>query len=309
MLISEGWGGSLRVSRGLRWGTGCAAVAPRQHCGFVTYLGPTPLPFAHRGGAALWPENTLRAFEGAIALGYRYIETDVHMTRDGVIVCFHDDTLERTTDGRGRLADLTFTELRRLDAGFRFTPDRGRTHPFRGQGLVVPTLEEALALHPELRLNLEIKQASPAMERALWDAIDRLEAHDRLLVAAAHDPLVHRFLALRPAARLPTSPGVRGVLRFCVGVWTGLGRLERYGVRALQVPPTWNGIPVVTPAFVTAAHAHGLHVHVWTIDAPDEMRRLLDLGVDGVMTDRPDLLKEVFLERGQWTEAATLPTC
>jgi glycerophosphoryl diester phosphodiesterase len=266
----------------------------------MSYLGPTPIPFAHRGGAALWPENTLAAFEGAIALGYRYIETDVHRTRDGAIVCFHDETLERTTNGVGRVADLTLDELRALDAGYRFTSDGGRTFPFRGRGLVVPTLDEALALHPELCLNIEIKQRSPAMEQALWDEIDRLDAHERLLVAAAHDPLVHRFVALRPAQRMPTSPGIRGVFRFCVGVWTGLGRFERYSFRALQVPPSWHGVPVVTPAFVMAAHAQGLHVHVWTIDEPHEMHRLLDLGVDGVMTDRPDLLKEVMVARGQW---------
>lgn len=270
----------------------------------MSYLGQTPIGIAHRGGAALWPENTRVAFEGAIALGYRYLETDVHRTRDGAIVCFHDDTLERTTDGRGRLADRTLAELRRLDAGYRFTPDGGRTHPYRGKGVVVPTLEEVLALHPDVLANIEIKQRTPAMERALWDEIDRLGAHERLLVAAAHDPLVDRFRALRPGHAMPTSPGVRGVLRFCTGVWTGLCRYDRYRFAALQVPPRWYGIPIVTEAFVRAAHDHGLHVHVWTIDEPSEMHRLLDLGVDGVMTDRPDLLKDVMMERGQWPAAA-----
>ncbi|MCZ7681661.1 MAG: glycerophosphodiester phosphodiesterase family protein [Sandaracinaceae bacterium] len=190
----------------------------------MSYL-RSPIAFAHRGGAALWPENTRVAFEGALALGYRYVETDVHMTRDGKIVCFHDATLERTTNGRGRVADLDLAELSRLDAGYRFTPD-GVTYPFRGRGLRVPTLEEALALSPDLRLNVEIKQASPAMERALWEEIDRLDAHERLLVAAAHDPLVHRFRALRPRHDVPTSPGVRGVLRFWLGVRTGLRALR-----------------------------------------------------------------------------------
>src|SRR5690606_28121624 len=173
--------------------------APVSYLG-TSPLGTSPIAFAHRGGAALWPENTLAAFEGALALGYRYIETDVRMTRDGKIVCFHDETLERTTNGRGRVADIDYAELARLDAGHRFSPD-GRTFPFRGQGLRVPTLEEALALHPDLRLNIEIKQRTPAMERALWDEIDRLDAHERLLVAAAHDPLVHRFRALRPGRK------------------------------------------------------------------------------------------------------------
>ncbi len=268
----------------------------------MSYLGSSPIAFAHRGGAALWPENTIAAFEGAVALGYRYIETDLRMTKDGAIVCFHDERLERTTDGRGRVADLTLDELRRLDAGHRFRS--GGAHPFRGRGLVVPTLDEALALHPDLRLNVEIKQRSPAMERALWDEIDRLDAHERLLVAAEHDPLVHRFRALRPRRAMPTSPGIRGVLRFWAGVRSGLWRFDRYAFQALQVPARWRGITVVDRAFVDAAHDHGLHVHVWTIDEPAEMRALLDLGVDGLMTDRPDRLKDVMVERGLWPSRA-----
>ena len=269
------------------------------------YLDPSPIAFAHRGGAALWPENTLTSFRGAIGLGFRYIETDLHRTADGHIVCFHDPTLERTTDGIGRVWDKTLAEIKALDAGWSFTRD-GVTFPFRGaSGCEVPTLEEALALHPELRLNIEIKQRSPAMEAALWDALDRLDAHERVLVAAEHDALVDRFRKLR-RRQLPTSPGVRGVLRFWLGVRSGLGRFDRYPFSALQVPVGHAGLTVVDRAFVEAAHAHGLHVHVWTIDAPEEMHRLLDLGVDGVMTDRPDLLREVFLARGlPWPIGAT----
>lgn len=268
------------------------------------YLDPSPIAFAHRGGALLWPENTLTSFRGAVALGFRYIETDLHLTRDGHVVCFHDPTLERTTNGRGLVRELTLAELKALDAGHRFTLD-GRTFPFRGApGCEVPTLGEALALHPELRLNVEIKQRTPAMEGALWRELERLDALDRVLVAAAHDPLVHRFRRLR-ARRLPTSPGVRGVLRFWLGVRTGLGRFDRYPFDALQVPASEAGLTLVDRAFVDAAHAHGLHVHVWTIDEPAEMHRLLDLGVDGVMTDRPDLLRDVWRARGlPWPTSA-----
>jgi glycerophosphoryl diester phosphodiesterase len=264
------------------------------------YLRPSPIAFAHRGGAALWPENTRLAFEGAVALGYRYIETDLRMTRDGAIVCFHDETLDRTTDATGPLHMRTLAELKRLDAGYRFTRD-GRTFPFRGGGHTIPTLEEALALHPELRLNVEIKQASPSMELALWEEIDRLGARARLLVAAASDPLVHRFRALRPSDFMPTSPGIRGVFRFWVGVRTGLANVDRYSFDALQVPAFYRGLTVVDRRFVEVAHRRGLRVHVWTIDEPSEMRRLLDLGVDGLMTDRPDVLKDVLVERGVWS--------
>lgn len=258
----------------------------------------SPVAIAHRGGAGLWPENTNTSFEGALGLGFRYIETDLHVTRDGAIVCFHDATLERTTEAVGRVKDLSLAELQGLDAGYRFTTDGGRTYPFRGQGCVAPTLEEALGLHPELCLNVEMKQREPAMEERLWEEIDRLEAHDRLLVAAEYDPLVHRFRRCRPDSWMPTSPGTRGVLRFWAGVRTGLWRFDSYPFDALQVPPSYQGLRVVDRAFVNAAHAKGLHVHCWTIDAPDEMHRLLDLGVDGVMTDRPEVLCEVFEERG-----------
>ncbi len=263
-------------------------------------MGPylrSPIAIAHRGGAAVWPENTLRSFRGAIELGFRYIETDLHVTRDGLIVCFHDPTLSRTTDGAGRLKDLSFAELRTLDAGYRFTRDGGATHPFRGQGDVVPTLEEALALHPELMLNVEMKQRQPAMEEHLWREIERLDAFDRLLVAAEHDPLVHRFRDLRDRW-MPTSPGIRGVLRFLSSQKLGWDRFEHYPFAVLQVPPSYRGLTVVDRRFVEAAHAQGIHVHCWTIDAPEEMHRLLDMGVDGLMTDRPGVLSRVFAERG-----------
>ncbi len=256
----------------------------------------SPIAFAHRGGAAVWPENTFTSFEGAIALGFRYLETDLHVTRDGAIVCFHDATLSRTTDGVGFVKDLTLAELRTLDAGYRFTRD-GRTFPYRGQGVTMPTLEEAFALHPELKLNVEMKQREPRMEALLWDAIDRLGVHDRVLVAASSDPLVHRFRRLRER-QLPTSPGIRGVLRFWAASRVGLAGLRRPPYAALQVPPSWDGITVVDRAFVEAAHAQGVHVHCWTIDAPDEMHRLLELGVDGIMTDEPAVLARVFAERG-----------
>ncbi|MFK7986821.1 MAG: glycerophosphodiester phosphodiesterase [Sandaracinaceae bacterium] len=268
------------------------------------YLPHGPAAFAHRGGLAVWPENTLVAFEGAIALGYRYIETDLHMTRDGAIVCAHDPTLMRCTDGAGRVFDLTLDELRTLDAGYRFTADGGETHPFRGKGVTIPTLEEALALHPELKLNVEIKQREPAMEAALWDEIERLDAHDRLLVAAEQDSLVHRFRGLRGTS-MPTSPGTRGVARFWLGVRSGLHRFDRYPFDALQVPVHFQGIPIVTPAFIEAAHGHGIQVHVWTINDTDEMHRLLELGVDVLMTDYPARLADVFHARGLALDGGT----
>ena len=266
---------------------------------------PTPIAFAHRGGAKLWPENTLTAFQGAIDLGIRHIETDLHRTRDGVIVCFHDERLERTTDGLGPIARHTHAELERLDAGHGFQSDDGR-HPFRGQGIRIPTFDEALALHPEVRFNVEIKQADPPMERALLDFIRLRGIQDRVLVAAAKDATGHAFRAIA-GDRIATSPGLRGVVRFWLGVRTGLHRFDRYDFDALQVPVSHGGLTVVDGAFIEAAHRHGLHVHVWTIDDAIEMRRLIDLGVDGIMSDRPDVLLRVLAEANPRTMAGAPP--
>ncbi len=259
-----------------------------------------PIAFAHRGGAALWPENTLEAFQGALDLGFRHIESDVHMTRDGHIVCFHDATLDRTTNGTGLLRDLTLSELKRLDAGHRFSPD-GQRFPFRGRGITVPTLAEALELSPKAMLNLEIKQRVPALDERLWQTLEHQDALDRVLIAAAFDPLVDRFRKRRSAVTLPTSPGARGVLRFWAGVKTGR-HPRRYSFDALQVPARFGPLQVVEPKLIAAAHARGIQVHVWTVDTPEEMNRLFDLGVDGVMTDRPDLLAGVMRARGYWEE-------
>lgn len=270
--------------------------SPARAAGFLEHDGP--IAFAHRGGAELWPENTLHAFQGAIDLGIRYIETDLHTTRDGVIVCFHDPLLERTTDGRGLLCEKTLDELRRLDAGWCWTRD-GRTFPFRGAGLTIPTFEEALALHPDVRFNVEIKQREPDMVGRLWRFIEERSLHDRVLVAAADDAVGDAFRRIC-GGRVRTSPGVAGVRRFFAAVHTRTHRLLGFDFDALQVPhchPDHRWLRVVTRRFVEAAHHHGIQVHVWTIDRPEEMEALLDLGVDGIMSDRPDILVDVLAER------------
>lgn len=257
--------------------------------------GEPPLAFAHRGGAALWPENTLEAFRGAIATGCRYIETDLHLTRDGVIVVHHDEGLERTTNGVGPVKARTLSELKKLDAGFHFTRDSGHSHPFRGKGVTIPTFEEALALTDDVRFNIEIKQREPSMARALWELIEKHQLHDRVLVAAAEDDVGHEFDRIA-RGRVARSPGVRGVLAFWAASRIGAVHLLAPGYDALQVPPRQGPLTVVDRRFVRAAHAAGIQVHVWTIDQPIEMRRLLSLGVDGLMSDRPDVLMGVVQE-------------
>jgi glycerophosphoryl diester phosphodiesterase len=250
--------------------------------------------FAHRGGAACWPENTLVAFEGGLESGCMWIETDVHMTRDGHIVCFHDDTLQRTTNGRGRIRDFDLAELRRLDAGYRFTPD-GRSYPFRGQGIKIPTLEEVAALDTAARINLEIKQAQPPMAEALWRSIETLGLHDRVLVASADAMLVRAFRNLARGT-VASSAGRAEIFAFWLAARAGLTSLLSVEYDALQVPVRSAGLEIVNRRFVEAAHARGLAVHVWTIDDVAHMRALIELGVDGIMTDQPRRLVELARE-------------
>lgn len=253
---------------------------------------PRPLAFAHRGGAALWPENTLASFRGALELGVPYIETDIHRTRDGHIVVFHDARLERTTDGKGFVRHHTLADLKRLDAGYYFSPD-GTSYPERGKGHTIPTLAELFDLSDTVRFNIEIKQGDPSMTEQVWRFLQDRDAVDRVLIAAEHDDIGDEFRRVS-GGRTATSPGLRGVLAFWAAVRTGTWR--RLGPRydALQVPASYRGLTVVDERFVHAAHELGLHVHVWTIDDEAEMQRLLSLGVDGLMSDRPDRLMRVL---------------
>lgn len=256
------------------------------------FFGPTtPIPFAHRGGAKRWPENTVLAFRNSAELGYRHIETDLHETSDGQFVCFHDPTLERTTNGRGYLRDHSLAELKRLDAGYQFIEDG--SYAFRHAGLSIPTLEEALAADPNLRYNLEIKPADPTLARRLWELIEHHGIYDRVLVASAHDEVTEAFRK-HSRGRVVTSSGRKGALRFWALARAGLSKHLVVPFDALQVPTSFRGMKVITPRFVEAAHRHGIQIHVWTIDDPAEMEELAAAGVDGIMTDLPDVLLEVL---------------
>ncbi|MGX4693396.1 glycerophosphodiester phosphodiesterase [Streptomyces sp. JNUCC 63] len=242
---------------------------------------PGPIPFAHRGGAADGLENTVAQFRRAVDLGYRYIETDVHATADGRLVAFHDATLDRATDGAGRIADLPWQDVRHA----------------RVAGLEpVPLFEELLETFPEVRWNVDIK-AEPAL-RPLLDLIERANAWERVCVGSFSEARVVRAQRLA-GPRLATSYGTRGVLGLRLRSW-GLPAALRRSAVAAQVPVSHWGVPVVDPLFVRAAHARGLHVHVWTVNEPDRMHRLLDLGVDGIMTDHIDTLRKVMEDRGVW---------
>ncbi|HLL33591.1 MAG TPA: glycerophosphodiester phosphodiesterase [Streptomyces sp.] len=242
---------------------------------------PGPIPFAHRGGAADGLENTVLQFRRAVETGYRYIETDVHATRDGKLVAFHDATLDRVTDGAGRIADLPWAEVRQARVAGR--------EP-------VPLFEELLETFPEVRWNVDLKAESAL--HPLLNLIARTDSWDRICVGSFSEARVVRAQRLA-GPRLATSYGTRGVLNLRLRSWGVPAALRRSAVAA-QVPESQSGIQVVDHRFVRAAHARGLQVHVWTINEPERMHRLLDLGVDGIMTDHIDTLRKVMEDRGLW---------
>lgn len=258
---------------------------------FLTREGP--LFFAHRGGSALAPENTLVAFEKGLSYGADALELDVHPTRDGEIVVFHDDTLDRTTDGSGRISGFTLDDLRQFDAGYRFTPDAGATYPYRGQGVTIPTLAEVYERFPTARVNIEIKEDLPGVEEHLWRVIQSAHAEDRSLVAGFLAAPLLRFRTVSQG-RVATSGSMPEVRAFVLAAYARATRLLRPDYDAVQVPETYRGVPVVTPTTVRAAHQLGLAVHVWTVDDRASMERLLGYGVDGLMSDRPDILAEAL---------------
>lgn len=269
-----------------------ATVTTRKRRPYVVH--EKPLFFAHRGGSGLAPENTLPAFEQGMSFGADALELDIQTTKDEEIVVIHDPTVDRTTSGSGFVASYTLEDLRRLDAGYRFSPDGGQSYPFRGQGVAIPTLREVFERFPSARVNIDLKESSPERERRLWALIQEYQAEDRVLVASGdvHLPII-RFRQLT-AGRVATSASEAEIRRFFYMCKARATRWLRPAYDALQIPETHRGILVASRGLVAAAHRLGLDVHVWTVDERPAMERLLAIGVDGLMTDRPDVLAEVL---------------
>jgi glycerophosphoryl diester phosphodiesterase len=237
---------------------------------------PEPIPFAHRGGASVASENTLAAFAHAVGLGYRYLETDVHATRDGVIVAFHDPDLQRTCGRAGVIGDLAWSEVAtaRVDG----------KEP-------IPLLEELLEEFPDVRINIDCK--TDAAVDGLIATVRRTSCIERVCLASFSQARLHRLRrSLGPEACVALGPRQIASLRL-------FGRMPG-NLGPAQVPTRSGAVPLVDRRFIQHCHRVGVPVHVWTIDDPVEMHRLLDLGVDGIMTDRTDLLRDVLLDRGQW---------
>jgi glycerophosphoryl diester phosphodiesterase len=243
------------------------------------------LVIAHRGSSAEAPENTLPAFEAAVARGADAIELDVRLTADGAPVVIHDATLDRTTDRTGPVAALTLAELRAVDAGCHFTPDRGRTHPFRGGDARVPTLGEVLWAFPKLSILVEIKE--PPAQEAVRRVLLQEDAAERCVLASEHREALLAFDE-SPFARGASGPEISALYRAALL----RRRPAAGGYRMLSVPLRYRGLPVPTSRFVAAARANGCAVHVWTVDSPDTARRLWRRGVSGIVTNVPGTMVE-----------------
>jgi glycerophosphoryl diester phosphodiesterase len=246
------------------------------------------LVIAHRGGAALRPENTLYAFEHARDLGVDVLEMDVQVTADGVLVVLHDSTLNRTTDGSGPVNKLNLAELKKLDAAFRFSPDGGRSFPLRGRGINVPTLQEVFKALPGMRFNIEPKQARPSLVKPLCRMIRESGLQRKVMIGSFSAEVMADFRAECPEVATSASPvEVGALLKMSTA---GADQQVAIVAKALQVPEAIGGRPVVTRELIEAAHARKLEVHAWTINDEESMKRLIELGVDGIMTDYPDRL-------------------
>ncbi|WP_131740240.1 glycerophosphodiester phosphodiesterase [Actinomadura roseirufa] len=254
---------------------------------------PGPIPFAHRGGAGGRPENSMAAFQRAADLGYRYLETDAHATADGVVVAFHDRTLDRVTDRTGAIARLPYAEVARARIG--------GTEP-------IPRLEDVLGSWPDARVNIDLKDA-PVIG-PLARTLHRTNAWHRVCITSFS---TRRLAQMR--ARLPlftdrdvcTALGPRGLMALRAKSYGGpaakLVRLAATGVACAQVPYGLGPVPFVTEAFIAQAHELGMKVHAWTVNDPSAMRRLLDIGIDGIMTDELVTLRHVMASRGLWVRS------
>jgi glycerophosphoryl diester phosphodiesterase len=252
-----------------------------------------PVNFAHRGGAKIAPENTLEGFREGLRVGASVLELDVHATVDGTVVVHHDEKVDRTTDGSGAIREMTLAEVKRLDAGYRFTPDGGRTYPYRGEGVRIPTTEEVYREFTDVPINVEIKGKRPGIEETVWRIIEGVGAEERTLVVSEDSGTIRRFREASGGG-VATASSSAELIFFWLLSRLRLSGLSKPPYQALQGPETYKGLRIVTPELVRRAHERGPRVDVWTIDHEPDMRRLLGFGVDGIMTDRPDILTRVL---------------
>ena len=251
-----------------------------------------PFVIAHQGGDGIWPGETMFAYLNAVELGVDVLEMDIHITSDGELILMHDETVDRTTDGSGEIESMTLSEIKQLDAAYDWSPDEGLTFPYRGQGITVATLEEVFQAFPELRMTIEIKKTNASMTKPFCDMIREYNMQDNVLVASFYDERLREFRAECP--EVATSSAKNETTVFVLLTKAYLGGFYSPQFYSLQVPEESGGITVMTGAFVRAAHARNLAVEPWTINDEATMRKLIDWGVDGIITDRPDIMMKLL---------------
>ena len=253
-----------------------------------------PLVIAHRGGALLWPENTLVAFRGAVEIGSDVLEMDIYRTADNVPVVIHDPTVDRTTDGTGLVRSFTLEQLKRLDAGYRFIPAGAVTNPYRGEGVTIPTLREVFEVFPDEHMMVEIKENDNEAADAVVSLVLEFNRADRTLLGSFHHDVLVRVRSTAP--EIATHGSEKELTVLLVKAWLRLDRAYSPAYEAVLVPQRSGPIPVTTRRFIGAARGRNLFVAPWTINDPDDMRMLLARGADGLITDRPDLALEIVRE-------------
>jgi glycerophosphoryl diester phosphodiesterase len=258
-----------------------------------------PVVLAHRGWSGRFPENTMPAFENAAALPLDGLEMDIRSTAEGVLVVIHDETVNRTTNGEGRVNEFALAELKRMDAGYWWSKDGGKSFPFRGQGITIPTLEEVLSAFPHLWINVDIKQKKPPIVNDFAAMIRRFHLEDHICAGSFDTATVHAFR--RACPETATAASVREVIRFIVLKRFFLDRLYCGKSRLLQIPEHYGRRRILDRGLVRAAHRRGVAVHVWTVNERADMERLIDMGVDGLITDCPDRLINVLEASGKST--------
>ncbi len=252
-----------------------------------------PLVLAHQGGEGQWPSNTLLAFQNAAQAGADVLDTDMHMTKDGVPILMHDETVDRTTDGTGAIRDLTLAQIKQLDAAYDFSTDEGQTFPYRGQGVTVPTLEELFQTFPDKRFGIEIKQTEPLETAQRFCALIRqYQMQGKVLVSSFRQENMDAFR--RECPEVATSATENEVKLFYVLHLLGMTRAFTPSYSSFQVPEESGGIYLLTPQFRDAARERNLPIVPWTINEAADLQRMIDLGVDGINTDYPDRLLELL---------------
>ena len=256
-----------------------------------------PLILAHRAGALVVPENTIEGWaESRIRYRPDVWELDVRLTSDDSLVVTHDEAIDRTTNGSGLVREMTFTQIRSLDAGFWFTPDSGKTYPWRGKGVRIPTIGQVFDSFPDDNFNIEIKDSVPDVANRIVSLIREKNMQEKVLVASVYTDVLKRVRQLDPS--LPTSGSEDEIRPLVILEKMGLGFLARTTMQVIQVPEYSGSIHVVTSGLLKRCHRKGIQVHVWTVNDPETIKRLLEMGADGVITDRPDVADRVFKTMG-----------